>query len=182
MVFRVILWVVASEPIDFEINYHYIYCFERSCDTQVYSFSKVVSMTGIAIIPHILPSVYRIISSYLSKFIEVFVQKLSSALNHSQMLITKENLYAITVVIAWWFSFVLTKVRNTEEHLSFVTCSSAVFHYQLYSQWSPQHTPVTWRQGFPNSNQQAIILQKNSRFHRNGFESLSANSWNYSMV
>ena len=41
------------------------------------------SMTGIAIIPHVLPSVYSILLSTLSKIIEAFVHLLSLAFEHS---------------------------------------------------------------------------------------------------
>ena len=44
-------------------------------------------MIGIAIIPHILPSVYSIMVSMLRKMIETFVKLVSSAVNHPDNLL-----------------------------------------------------------------------------------------------
>ena len=63
---NIMLWILASELINLEINYPYMYHFGRSCNTWIWSLSKALSMLGIAIIPHVLPSPSRILLSTLS--------------------------------------------------------------------------------------------------------------------
>ena len=63
---NIMFWVVASELIDLEIRYPYIYLFVRSCNTWIWSFSRVLSFIGIEIIPHALSSASRILLSTLS--------------------------------------------------------------------------------------------------------------------
>ena len=84
MVFHIMIWAVASEPINFDFKYPYMYTKKYM---NIYTFSKVISITGISIMPHPLPSVYRILSSTLRKVIELFMQLVSSAINHPDHLL-----------------------------------------------------------------------------------------------
>ena len=59
------LWIVASELIDFEINYPYMYRFGRLCNTRIWSLSKVFSMLGTTTMPYALYSSSSIILSQL---------------------------------------------------------------------------------------------------------------------
>ena len=59
-------WIVASELINFDIKYTYMYCFGRLCNTWIWSFSKVLAMTVMAMLPHALPLAFRILLATLS--------------------------------------------------------------------------------------------------------------------
>ena len=63
---NIVLWVDASELIEFEINYPYMYIFGRSFNTWIWSLSNVLSILGMAIIPHALTSSSRALLSPLS--------------------------------------------------------------------------------------------------------------------
>ena len=63
---NIMFWIVASELMNLEIKYLYMYGFGRSCNTWIWSLSTVLSMLGMAIKPHELPSSYRILLSTLS--------------------------------------------------------------------------------------------------------------------
>ena len=63
---HIIFWVVANELINFDMKYPYMYRFGRLCSTWIWSLSKVLSMIGMEIMPHALPSVSRILLSPLS--------------------------------------------------------------------------------------------------------------------
>ena len=63
---NIMFWVLASELINFEIKYPYMYFFERSCNTCKWQLSNMLSMLGMAIIPHLLTSASRILLSTLS--------------------------------------------------------------------------------------------------------------------
>ena len=57
--------IVASELINFEINYPYMYLFGRSSNTWMRSLSNVILILGMAIMPNALPSGSRIFLSTL---------------------------------------------------------------------------------------------------------------------
>ena len=63
---NIMLCIVASELINCEIKYLYMYCFGRSCNTCIWSISKVILMIGMTIMPQKLPSASRIPLSALS--------------------------------------------------------------------------------------------------------------------
>ena len=63
---NIMLWIVASELINLDINYPYMYFFGRSCNTWIWSFTKVLSMLVMAIIPHAFISASRILLSTIS--------------------------------------------------------------------------------------------------------------------
>ena len=62
---NIMFWIFAYELVKFEIKYPYMYRFGTSCNTWIWSLSKVLSMLGTVIIPHELPSSSRILLSLL---------------------------------------------------------------------------------------------------------------------
>ena len=63
---NIMLWIDASELINFETKYPYMHRFGISCNTWIWSSSKVFSMLVMAILPHALLSTSRIMLSTLS--------------------------------------------------------------------------------------------------------------------
>ena len=59
-----------------------MYCFEISFNIWIYPFSKVFTITGIDIVPHIFTSVFSIMLSTLSKLIKAIVQLFASVVDH----------------------------------------------------------------------------------------------------
>ena len=63
---NIMFCIFATELINFEIKYPYIYRFGRSCDTWIWSLSEVISMIGMEIMPYALTSASMILLSMLS--------------------------------------------------------------------------------------------------------------------
>ena len=61
MVCNIVLCIVASEPLDFGIEYPYMYRFGIFCNIWIYLLSKVLSMIGIEIFPPEFTSVYTVL-------------------------------------------------------------------------------------------------------------------------
>ena len=59
----IIFDIFASELINLEIKYLYMYLFGRSCSTWIWSLSKLLSILGMEIIPHAFLSASRILLS-----------------------------------------------------------------------------------------------------------------------
>ena len=82
MVCHIMFWILFSEPINFDIKYPYMHCFGRSWNTWFYSFSNMISITGVGIVPkhclHYSGYCYQFLEKWLKHSCNVYPQRLTT--------------------------------------------------------------------------------------------------------